>query len=153
VLFSTGRFGWAVSEEARPAENPRRNVVAFVDVHVIPMNRQEILSNQTVVVREGRIMQVGPVGEVEVPEDSHRVDAHHEFLVPGLMDMHVHISSEPELSLYIGYGVTTVRDLFGSHEHLAMRAKVAMGDLLGPRMYVAGPIVDGSPPAWPEAWR
>ena len=102
------------------------------------MSRQEVRSNQTVVVRGGRITQVGPVEEVTVPEDALRVEAHDKFLMPGLMDMHVHISSEPELSLYIAYGVTTVRDLFGSHEQLAMRVKVAVGDLLGPRMYVAG---------------
>src|SRR5262249_29033760 len=51
--------------------------------------------------------------------------------------------------LYLLNGVTTVRDMFGSPQHLAWRDQLASGKLQGPTLFTAGPIVDGDPPTWP----
>jgi imidazolonepropionase-like amidohydrolase len=124
-------------------------VLAIEHVAVIPMDRELVLADQTVVVRDGRIATLGPASSVAVPEDAERVDGTGRYLMPGLADMHVHLWDENELFLFVANGVTTVRNMFGDPLHLAWRARIERGEILGPRIYTAGPIVDGSPPVWP----
>ena len=73
-----------------PAAQPGP-ATAFVGVHVIPMDRDTVLRDQTVVVREGRIVSVGPNGKTEVPAGAVRVDGAGKFLMPALAEMHAHI--------------------------------------------------------------
>ena len=65
-------------------------VTAFVDVAVIPMDRERVLLHQTVVVQGDRIVALGPVKQVSVPSEAVRVNGRGKFLMPGLADMHVH---------------------------------------------------------------
>lgn len=64
--------------------------VAFVDVTVVPMDKDQILAHQTVVVVDGRITQVAPAASVKVPSGALKIDGRGKFLMPGLADMHVH---------------------------------------------------------------
>src|SRR5260221_11940903 len=91
-------------------------VKAFVDVSVIPMDREWTLLHQTVVVRGGRIVAVGPVARVAVPAGAMQIDGRGKFLIPSLGDMHVHLFRDsPELmKIYLANGITTVREMFGS---------------------------------------
>ena len=60
---------------ARPlSPNVSPEVTAFVDVNVVPMDTERVLSHQTVVVQDGRITRVGPANAVPVPEGAVRVD-------------------------------------------------------------------------------
>jgi len=122
---------------------------AFVGVDVLPMDRDELLRDQTVIVRDGRIVALGAAKDVAVPEDAQRVDGHGKTLMPGLADMHVHSWEEADLVLFLANGVTTVRNMFGSPMHVRWRDQVAKGELLGPTIVTAGPIIDGDPPVWP----
>jgi imidazolonepropionase-like amidohydrolase len=78
--------------------NAQESPLAFIDVAVVPMDRDQILPHQTVVVIAGRIAQVGPAGAVNVPKNARRIEGHDKFLMPGLADMHVHFirSALPE---------------------------------------------------------
>ena len=76
------------------------------------------------------------------------VDATGKFLIPGLWDMHVHMDAEESLPLYIANGVTGVRVMFGAARHHQWRKAIEEGTLLGPRMVIASPIVDGPRPFW-----
>lgn len=126
--------------------------VAFENVAVVPMDRQRVLERQTVVVRDGRIVEIGRSGAVKVPGDAVRVDGRGKYLMPGLAEMHGHLPPagspralvEHILFLYVANGVTTVRGMQGNPEALEHRAAVAAGKLLGPRLYVAGPPFSGS---------
>jgi cytosine/adenosine deaminase-related metal-dependent hydrolase len=69
--------------------------LAFVDVSLVSMDREQILSHQTVVVVGGRIAQVGPAASVKVPGDARRIDGRGKFLMPGRADMHVHFIRSP----------------------------------------------------------
>jgi imidazolonepropionase-like amidohydrolase len=124
-------------------------VTAFVDVSVVPMDTERILAHHTVVVHNGVISVVGHVSTTPIPDGAHIIDGSGKFLMPGLADMHVHISNEDEFLLFIANGVTTVRDMFGNEDRLAWRAAVERGDILGPTIYTSGPIIDGNPP-WIE---
>jgi len=136
---------------SRPAL-PGDSVVAFVDVSVIPMDRERVLAHQTVLVRGGRIVALGPVRQVPVPAAAARVDGRGKFLIPGLADMHAHLDMTPslfadtalvaaELFSYVAGGVTTVRDMHSGNAEsplLRLRQQVAAGAPLGPRIYTAG---------------
>lgn len=136
-------------------------VVAFVDVHVIPMNRDGVLDHQTVIVRGNRIAGLGPVAQLRVPAGAITVDGRGKYLMPGLAEMHGHLpnpSAGPELTenvlfLYVANGVTTVRGMQGTLAHLELKARIARGELLGPRLWVPGPALTGNAAPTPEAGR
>jgi imidazolonepropionase-like amidohydrolase len=102
--------GWHAAlagDGARPSPRP----CAFVHANVIPMNEERLLSDQTVVVENGLITQVGPSKTVPIPHGACRIEATGKFLLPGLADAHVHLLSPNELPLYLANGVTTVFNL------------------------------------------
>ncbi|TAH39587.1 MAG: amidohydrolase [Planctomycetota bacterium] len=128
-------------------------VTAFVDVRVIPMDRERVLEHQTVLVRGDRIARVGPAAEVAVPEGARRIDGAGRTLVPGLTDMHAHFLCDfgfqpdarvdDEMFLMLGNGVTTARLMIGRPEHLQWRREIDGGARLGPRLFVASPQFSG----------
>src|SRR5438105_1198336 len=122
--------------------------VAYVGATVVPMDREGSLADQTVVVRGDKIALVAPAASVDTTGAT-VVDAKGKWIVPGLADMHVHTWSDRDFGMYLLNGVTTVRDMFGSPNHLAWRTSIAAGKLEGPTLFTAGPIVDGDPPVWP----
>ena len=134
-------------------------VAAFVGVNIIPMDRERILVDQTVIVRDGRITTIGPVNEVNVPKEALRIEGRGQYLIPGLADMHVHLRGSKEtmlsmLDLFAANGVTTVLNLFGKPVHLEMRAQVARGELRAPTIYTSGPFISDAneePPTPEEA--
>jgi imidazolonepropionase-like amidohydrolase len=122
--------------------------VVFVEVSVVPMDRERIIEKQTVIVHDGRISEIGPASKLQVPPDALQIDGHGKYLMPGLADMHVHLSpeNEDELVLFLANGVTTVRNMWGVLLHLEWRKRINDGDLLGPTIYTTGSILDGNPP-------
>ncbi len=124
--------------------------VAFVGVHLLPMTPGSgVVPDQTVLVRDGRIAAIGPVAEVRVPRDAVRIEAAGQYLMPGLVDMHVHLEhfQDPDLlKLFLANGVTTVRNMDGRPYILQWREAITRGDLPGPTIYTAGPLLDGDPP-------
>jgi imidazolonepropionase-like amidohydrolase len=138
------------STNAQPSP-PR--VTVFENVNVIPMDRERVLKNRTVVVRDGLIAEVGDARKVKAPAGAVRVDGRGKYLMPGLVDMHTHLFSDDdfpdelagdELTLMLANGVTTVRLMIGTPEHLSLRGKIARGELLAPTLYVASPQLTGN---------
>lgn len=123
---------------------------AFVGVTVIPMTSPGlVLPDQTVIVRGGRIAEVGPRSGIAVPAGAQRIDGTGRFLIPGLADLHVHLEyfDDPEiLRLFLEHGVTTVRNMDGRPYLLEWRDRIAAGELAGPAIVTAGPLLDGDPP-------
>jgi tetratricopeptide (TPR) repeat protein len=115
---------------------------AFVHANVIPMNEDRLLSDQTVVVQNGTITQIGPSKTVVVPRGACKIEAKGRFLIPGLADAHVHLLSPNELPLYLANGVTTVFNLDGHPAHLLWRKKIAGGEMVGPTIFTTGPIFE-----------
>ncbi len=137
VLFS-------VSGMAQSA-TPKSEKIIFRDVNVVTMNCNCILREQTVVIEDGIIKQIDKVGDIDIPDGIEVIEAKGSYLMPGLMDMHVHIFSEDELILYLINGVTTVRNLWGWEAHLKMKKDVESGKILGPEILTSGRIIDGKP--------
>ena len=134
-------------------------VTAFVNVNVIPFDRERIFPEQTVIVRDGRIATIGPANTVKMPDGALKIDGRGKYLMPGLADMHVHLYpgagrqddlASQQLQLFLANGVTTVRNMIGKPEHLALRDRVAKGELPGPTIYTAGPPMLGNTVPTPE---
>jgi len=131
--------------------------VAFVDVAVIPMDRERILEHQTVVIRDGRIASLGPSASAQIPSDARRIDGRGKYLVPGLAEMHGHVPAQAgpvadaTMLLFVANGVTTVRGMQGSPYHVVLRDAIERGEILGPTFHAAGPQLDGRRAATPAA--
>ena len=125
---------------------PADATYAFTGVSVIPMDRERVLEGYTVVTRAGRIAAIAPDERAKIPAGAVRIDGRDRYLVPGLVDMHVHLFDRNELLAYVVNGITAVRNLHGIARHLAWRDSLARNQLVGPRLMTAGPIVDGDPP-------
>lgn len=125
--------------------------IAFTNVNVIPMDKERVLKEQTVLVKDGMIVEIGK--KVKIPNDAQVIDGKGKFLIPGLMDMHTHLLSdgddypdsiaEDELKVMIANGVTTIRLMIGTPEQLILRAKSASGEIIAPTIYSASPHLTG----------
>lgn len=117
---------------------------AITNVSVIPMDRNTVLKNQTVVIEGDKITAIGPSKSTKAPQGVTVIDGRGKFLIPGLVDSHVHLLSPDQFPLYVANGVTTVFNLEGRPAHLEWRKQVAEGKLFGPTIFTAGPIFFGS---------
>ena len=135
--------------------------LAFVGVNVIPMTEPGVplvVENRTVVVTDRRIASMHPADEVDVAAGTEVVEAEGMYLVPGLAEMHGHLpgprmvqsDARNLLFLYIANGVTTVRGMQGERSQLGLRARIARGQSLGPRLFVGSPSMSGGRVTTPE---
>ncbi len=123
----------------------RQTSVAIRNVTVIPMTGAVASPGQTVLVRDGRIAEIGSATEIRTPADAIVVDGTGKFLIPGLFEMHAHTSKTraSALGLYVVHGVTTLRDQGSEHaEVLRWRQEIRTGARIGPRMLIAGPYLE-----------
>jgi imidazolonepropionase-like amidohydrolase len=128
------------------AQSAGAGVTAFVDVNVLTMDSTPVRLRQVVLVEHGRISRIGDRG-MAIPAGATRIEGQGtRWLMPGLVDMHVHMFDRGELLQYLANGITTVRNLHGLNRHLAWRDSLARGTMTGPRLITAGPILDGDPP-------
>ncbi|MEZ0335765.1 MAG: amidohydrolase family protein, partial [Gemmatimonadales bacterium] len=149
--FLTSAVLAAALTSVTPPTPPER-VTAFVDVTVIPMDRERAIPNQTVIVRGDRIVEIGPTSKVKVPEGGTRVDGRGKYLIPGLAEMHAHIPGgqvpdsliERTLYMYVSGGITTVRGMLGHPRHLEYRARAARDEIVSPTIYTSGPSLNGN---------
>jgi imidazolonepropionase-like amidohydrolase len=143
-------------------------LVAFVHAAVVPMDRERILHDQTVLFERGTIVAIGPASAVKIPRRARRIDAKGRYLLPAFSDMHVHIEGESWLALltpeaqeaskeppfedflfpYVANGVTTVQVMSATPELLALRPRIDRGEVIGPRMVLAR-MIDAPEKAWP----
>jgi len=121
---------------------------AFVGVHVIPMDREVVLRDHTVIVKDEVIVAIGPRDVMRIPDEAQRIDGDGRYLMPGLADMHVHMFSASEGELLIAHGVTFVRNMWGTPTQQALVERAAKGDPDLPTIYTVGELVDGEPPIW-----
>ena len=134
--------------------------LAFTHVTVIDVSGGPAQPDMTVVTDNGHIIAVGSSTGLRPPAGARIVSARGKYLIPGLWDMHVHTvfgdwlprNERVTLPLFVANGVTGVRDMGGDLAVLKeWRAAIAAGRLLGPRMIIAGPMLDGPIPRFPSS--
>ncbi len=161
VLFGALAAVFAgVAAAAPPGLGAAPPELAITHVTVIDTTGGPVQPNMTVIVRDGRIVKLGKSEVVHAPGDALRVDGSGKYLIPGLWDMHVHevfgdwIPRNERVvpPLFVANGVTGVRDMGGDLDVLKVwRAEIAAGRMLGPRMIIAGPMLDGPVPRFPSS--
>lgn len=134
--------------------------IVLTHVTVIDTAGRPSQPDMTVVIDGDRITRVDKKRHARIPKMAKEIDATGKYLIPGLWDMHVHTffgdwipgGREVTLPLFIANGVTGVRDM-GSELDLilAARQEIAEGRLVGPRMIVAGPMLDGPKTQFPAS--
>jgi len=146
------------SRSAKEQTATKAPVAAFVNVNVVPMDRERVIERQTVIVRDGRIAEIGPANKIKVPDGATRIDGTGKYLMPGLAEMHGHIPppnapkeyTEAVLFLYVANGITTVRGMLGAPNQLELRDKANRGEIVSPALYLAGPSFNGNSVNSPE---
>ena len=139
--------------------------VQHVAVHagnVLDVNRGKLLPNQVIVVEGEKIVSVGPAAASKVPADAKRIDLPNATILPGLIDAHTHLTTDPKFGydrlavsvpretligaknarVTLQAGFTTVRNVGASgYSDVALRDAINAGDVPGPRMLVSGPAL------------
>ena len=136
-------------------------VTAFVDVNVIPLDRNRVVERQTVVVQGERIVAFGPAASTRVPAGATRIDGRGKYLMPGLAEMHAHVvgGNNPNheqinrdiMFLYIANGITSIRAMLGAPNQIPLREQLRRGEILGPTMYVSAPSLNGNSAPTPDS--
>ena len=142
---------------------------AFVHVNIIPMDEECVFGDQTVIVQEGRIQQIGDASSTEIPTGAKRIEPTGQYLIPALADMHVHLEGRawnimfpPEsqfsnddldfkkiLFPYLANGIATAQVMSALPEHIPLRDRINRGEAAGPRL-ILNRMIDGPGQTWPH---
>jgi len=129
-----------------PAQAQKSRALVIRDVTVIDCTGAKPQAGMTVVIARGRIAEVGKVAEVKTPKGAQVVEGKGKFLIPGLWDMHGHLTDAGEgaVAQLIENGVTGVRDMGGDLALVQrLRREIEQGKRVGPHIVAAGAMVDG----------
>lgn len=127
--------------------SPESSCTAIVGASVISMEGEGILQDRTVLVRGERIAAVGPPAEVHVPQGCEVIDGRHRYVIPGLVDSHVHLPLAGQadqllvLQLLLVNGITTGINMEGSAEILALRDWIRRDKPDLPTLYTTGVFI------------
>lgn len=115
--------------------------VVIRHVNLLPMDSNHVLEDQAVFVNDGIITRILPdtlsnYGGYPI------IDAKGQFMLPGLMDMHAHVFDRSDLTNYLAYGVTHVRNMMGFPMHLRWKKQWTKGDFPGSKMTTASPTLN-----------
>lgn len=109
--------------------------IAIKEINVLSPDGSTMLANQTVIIEKGIIQSIGP--NASVSENASVINGKGKYLIPGLIDSHVHLWQSPnDLLLYVANGVTHIRELNGSEDHLRWKQEIKDGRI-GPNLFVA----------------
>lgn len=140
---------------ALAALSSQQPVIAITDVTVIDVEHDRSIDARTVLLESGRIVALTASADAQIPANAQRVDGRGKFLIPGLVDMHVHLfngySKRPPntwaFPLFVANGVTAVREMNAAPGDMAIarqwRARAAAGELVAPRIVEAGVAANG----------
>lgn len=154
ILLVIISFNLNAQNNSNLKNNQEENIIyAITNVNVIPLTKEnKVIENATVVLKENKIFSIND----SIPKNAVIIDGTNKWLIPGLIDMHVHTladgspfviyptkgplvsyKTQYNMTPYIANGVTTVFDLTARTEHFGQRNEIIRGDVIGPRMALA----------------
>lgn len=135
----------------------KKQEIVIESVNVIPMDKESIIPNQTVVIKNGIIKEIGEAGKVKYSKKAFIINGKGKYLLPGLAEMHAHVPPIEDMNpmkkvlmLFAVNGVTTIRGMLGHPRHLELRKEINKGNILSPRFYTSGPSFNGISVKTPE---
>lgn len=154
ILFAVISLNLNAQNNSNLKNNQQENTTYVIEnVNIIPMTKEnKVIENATLVIKKNKIFTING----SIPENATTIDGTDKWLIPGLIDMHVHtladgspfvlyptkgplVSYNTQYNMipYIANGVTTVFDLGARTEHFGQRNEIIRGDVIGPRMALA----------------
>ena len=129
-------YGGLTTKVDHLALTPPSKDYYIINANILSAVGDTFYAGQQLQVKDGLISSID---SSQVDHDITIIDAQGKYLIPGLIDSHVHLfKSENDLLLYIANGVTQIREMIGSPEHLKWKKEISQGRL-GPDMYVTTP--------------
>jgi len=134
--------------------------LVITHVNIIDATGSPVQPDMSVTISGNRIVKIEKAARTKVPQGAQTIDSTGKFLIPGLWDMHVHTifgdwipgGKEVSLPLFVANGVTGIRDMGGDLDTLLQwRKEIAAGTMLGPRMVISGPMLDGPSSRFPSS--
>lgn len=144
-------------------KTPPPKLVLVKAAHLFDARAGRMLDQQAVLIRGEKIEKTGPAAEITAPSDATVIDLGNATILPGLIDCHVHLTSDPEHSGYRGLGIsvpretltgaknarltllagfTTVRNVGSAgYSDIALRESIDAKEIPGPRVMASGPTV------------
>ncbi|WP_412725232.1 amidohydrolase family protein [Alteromonas sp. D210916BOD_24] len=128
----------------------QRLIITHANVVTMARGKQEVLMDHNVVIENGTIVAIFDALYTPINHNlfdnkeivTKTIEGKGRYLLPGLIDAHVHISDEAELAGYLSYGVTAVRNMSGYPFHLRLKRQIAQGELLAPDFITTGPTLN-----------
>lgn len=144
TLFSKKDYGTPSTKIGGEIEK-----LALTNVNIVSIvDNDSVLTDKTILIENGRIKSIIE-DFLDVPDTYTVVNLKGKYIAPGLIDMHTHIFDRSDLPMYLGYGVTTVRNMMGFPMHLRWREQVKANEYPGPELITAAPTINsggnGSP--------
>ncbi len=146
--FVSDATGFLVAPDL-PAGVAAPPALVISDVTIVDVTAGKLQTRKTVIVRGGSIAGIFASRPHTLPDGAKEIPGKGLYLIPGLWDCHAHVSmwGPDAFARVIAHGVTTVRDMGGDlRELLAAKKRIDAGEILGPRLLLAGPFLDGDKP-------
>lgn len=147
-----------LSCDSQNSPSSKSTTIVFKSVNVIPMDKEMVLQNQDVIVKDGKIIAIEETGKINYDKNVVLIDGEGKYLIPGLAEMHAHVPPSDDtqqmkdvLLLYTLKGITTIRGMLGHPKHLQLREQLKKGEIVGPHFYTSGPSFNGNSVKSPEA--
>lgn len=159
IMFSRG-IDQALGGQTKIADYSQflvdADATAITGISVLSADGTQMLPNRTVILANKKIVSIA--ADADVPDGVRMIDGRDKFLIPGLVDSHVHLHRSPnDLLLYVATGVTQIRSMNGSIQDMELKREIDNGRL-GPHLYVSsqsmnsrdgfGSTLDGMSPSW-----
>ncbi len=122
--------------EVKNLATPRQPII-INNISVLSKDGNSFLEKHTVTIKDGIIIKVDSIPSIL--DDAIIINGEGKYLIPGLIDSHVHLFKSPnDLLLYVANGITHIREMIGEQEHLRWKEEI-MNGRIGPSIYVASP--------------
>ncbi|MCM4167012.1 Tol-Pal system protein TolB [Arenibacter antarcticus] len=131
-----------------------QGIMALTGARIITMDNDEVLENGTIIIKDNRIMAIGPKGDISIPAEAKIIEVSGKTIMPGLIDVHAHLghfrfglSPQKHWEYYtnLAYGVTTTHDPSANTEMVFSQSEmVRAGNMVGPRIFSTGVILYGA---------
>ncbi|MFZ4544317.1 MAG: amidohydrolase family protein [Saprospiraceae bacterium] len=135
---------------------PENPYVVIKNINIIDVIAGKIRYHQKVVIKGSKIYYTGKSFKGRLPKGTPHFNGRGKFLSPGLWDMHVHICWDRHndsllFNVLLDHGITGIRDMGGDLNIMQeFKEEIKNGDIAGPEIYGAGPIIDGNPPVYKD---
>jgi len=136
---------------AAACTSPGKGMIALEGATLIDGSGGPPKTDALILIKDGAIKAVAQVNEIKVPRGAQRIDMVGKTIIPGLIDSHAAVERWA-LPRYLAWGVTTVRDTHSPGDSgYAIKKDIDLGAVVGPRMFTAGPAIDGMAATLPGA--